>query len=114
MKINYPKKAKYKSLSCKCAIGHIHDSRGEARYCDTLQHLLGLKAFHSIEYQVSFPMVANGKKICVHKVDFLITDDKGKQTVHEYKGFATDVWKLKHKLFLALYPEIEYKVIRHR
>ena len=31
---------------------------------------------------------------------------------HEVKGFPTDVWILKHKLVLALFPETMYRVIR--
>jgi len=67
-----------------------------------------------IEQQKSFTFVVNGKTICRHIPDFLVTENDGSKAVHEYKGFADKVWPIKKKLFEALYPEIPYIVIPHR
>ena len=56
----------------------------------------------------------NGKHICNHYVDFIVTKNDGSIEAHEYKGFRTGVWLLKMKLFKALYPEIPYIVINHK
>jgi hypothetical protein len=38
----------------------------------------------------------------------------GRKEVHEYKGVATEVWKLKKALFENEYPDIPYIVIYHK
>ena len=108
---NKPKKeSKYKNLSCRCKLGHQHDSVDEAWYCAKLQLELKGKLFKSFEYEKSFDLCVNGKKICGHKPDFLITNHDGSQEVREYKGFATKDWGLRRKLFEACYPDIPYFV----
>lgn len=96
--------SKYKNASCKCLKGHIHDSILEAGHCNIIQKLY---KGTEIKTQKRFDFVVNGQKICSHIVDFYIPD---KNIVIESKGFPTDVWKIKQKLFIALYPEIEYIV----
>ena len=105
-------KPKYKAISCKCQLGHIHDSRGEAGYCNTLEMLRRAGKIDGFEIQKKFDLKVGDVKISSHIVDFLVIKD-GYPEVHEYKGFATDVWKLKHKLFEACFPGIPYKVIKH-
>jgi len=106
---------KYHSDRCRCNQGHMHDSRGEAAYCNDLE--LRVKAADLAEYktQVTFPLHGkDGKHVCNHRVDFLLTDFDGKQEVHEFKGFSTDLWKLKKALFEHEYPEIPYIVIYNK
>lgn len=105
---------KYNAKSCHCTQGHIHDSRLEARHC-ALIHLMArdkTKGIVEIKRQVTFELAVNGKKICGHRVDFLLEYQDGKQEVIESKGFATPEWELKHRLFEAIYPEIKYTVWR--
>jgi hypothetical protein len=102
---------KYKNKSCTCHAGHNHDSRFEARYCDQLGLLVMAKEIKGYETQKTFDLKVNGKKICGHRVDFLVETNDDKQEVHECKGFATAEWKIKHKLFEANYPEIKYIVV---
>lgn len=46
-----------------------------------------------------------------HEVDFEYRE--GDQlVVEDSKGFETEVWKIKRKLFCKRYPEIEYRVIK--
>jgi len=91
--------------------GHLHDSRGEAGYCNDLEILRKTKNIKSYEIQRSYDLTVNGKTICKHIVDFVITNNEGREEVHEFKGFATAVWNLKRKLFEAVYPDIKYIVI---
>jgi len=51
-------------------------------------------------------------RVCAHIVDFVVTLPNGSEEVREVKGFATDVWDLKRKIFEANYPDLPYKVIR--
>lgn len=106
------RKNKYYNKRCKCNQGHNHDSRGEAAYCNELDLMVRVGQIMKYETQKTFSLHGkDGKKISSHRVDFLLHDFDGKLTVHEFKGFATEVWKLKKALFEHEYPEIPYIVI---
>lgn len=96
--------------SCSCFQSHMHDSRGEAQYCNQLHLLKKAGEIANIETQKTFELKVNNRKICSHRVDFLVITNDGKWEVHEYKGFGTQVWQLKKKLFEACYPLIPYIV----
>lgn len=101
---------KYNNSSC-AVDNHRFDSRKEADYYGQIKIEKKAGLILDFERQVSFDLTVNGKKICRHIVDFLVTLPDGKREVREVKGFATDVWNLKRKLFEAIYHDIEYKVI---
>ena len=107
--VNYNK---YSNKNCTCNLGHIHDSRAEARYCDELTLRLKAGEIEEVRYQVKYDLKANGEHVTNHIVDFVVTFPDGNIEVHEYKGFATEVWKLKMKLFEANFPTIPYIVVR--
>ena len=92
--------------------GLKYDSKGEAGYANELDLRLKAGEISKIERQRTFPLYGkNGGRITTHRVDFLITLLDGTQEVHEYKGFATDVWKMKRDLFVDNYPDILYVTI---
>ena len=111
-KFLYCKRSKYFSKTARCLQGHLHHSRLEAGYCNQLEVARKAKLIKSFETQKMFRLVVNGKTICQHTPDFLVTLLDGRQEVHETKGMALPVWRLKMKLFKALYPEIPYRVIK--
>jgi len=102
---------KFRNKTCHCNAGHIHDSRKEGEYCDQLGLLLKHGGINSYRTQISYDLKVNGQHICRHIVDFEVVNKNDQIEIHEVKGFATDVWKLKHKLFEAVYPDIKYYVI---
>lgn len=106
--------SKYGSRSCRCMSGHLHHSRGEAGYCTKLELLRRAGEIRSYKPQVRYSLDVNGKHITNHYVDFEVVLKDGRKRVEEYKGFGTDTWRLKKLLFEALYPNIEYLVVRHR
>ena len=53
------------------------------------------KTFRRIEYIADFKYIENGKTI-----------------VEDVKGIQTDVFKLKHKIFEKVYPDLELKIIK--
>ena len=108
----FANRSKYGNTRQTCGLNHRHDSKGEARYCDELQMLQQSKEIKSFEIQRNLPLIVNGITVCHHRVDFVVTTKEGKEEFHEYKGFETDVWRLKHKLTEALYPDTPYKVVR--
>lgn len=97
--------------SCRCQSGHIHDSRGEAGYCDSLLLLQKDGTIKEYSTQVTFDLRVKGKLITRHRVDFLVIPRPGVMEVHEYKGVKTEVWLIKRNLFEACYPKIPYHVI---
>jgi len=90
----------------------VYDSKGEAGLAMELDLELRAGKLLKIEPQVTFDLFAkNGQKVCTHRPDFLVTLPDGTQEVREYKGFATEIWRLKLKLFEDNYPHIPYWVI---
>jgi hypothetical protein len=89
-------------------------SMGERDYCNEL--LLRKKAHDIIGYasQVSYPLYSNGQLVCTHVVDFVVQNNDGTFEIHEFKGFVTQKWVLKRKMFEACYPNMKYKVINAR
>lgn len=109
------KRSKYGAESCNYGGAKFH-SRKEAAYAATLDILKKSKSpnerVSSWKGQVRVPLMVNGKTVCTWIVDFLVTYADGTEEWHEVKGYATDVYQLKRKLFEALYPERVLKVIR--
>jgi len=90
--------------------GHIYDSKGEAELAAELDIRQKAGEIKSWERQVSYKLVVHGVVICTHRVDFVITHHNNTREAVEYKGYATALWKLKRKLFEAIYPNIPYTV----
>lgn len=92
--------------------GHTYHSRAEAAYAAELD--LRVKAGELREWrrQVPIDLYVNGEKICTYTIDFLEIDKNGGEMWTEIKGFETPEWKLKWKLFCALFPERDKQVVK--
>ena len=70
----------------------------------------------SWQRQVKIPLIVNGELIANYYIDFVAEMADGSTQYIEVKGFSTDVWRLKWKLFEAIYkkehPEIDLIIIR--
>jgi Protein of unknown function (DUF1064) len=110
-----PKKNKYKASKQRYK-GSLYDSRKEANYAATLDMLKKAtdprERVKKWDRQVRVPLIVNGKLIANWYCDFEVTYADGRKELHEVKGFDTEVWRLKRKLFEALYPKRPMKVIR--
>lgn len=116
MKPIFFKPKKYRNVTC-CVDGINFDSRREADYYGELKMQKRANLILDFKRQVEFDLFAwdgneGSKRVCAHRVDFLVTLPNGSQEVREVKGFATDVWDLKRKMFEANYTSIPYKVIK--
>lgn len=102
---------KYNNIHTICRLGHNHPSKGEADKCRELHLLLLVPELKlkSIEYEKSYPLIVEGVKVCTHRPDFTLNYIDRVEIV-EYKGYSTPEWKLKLKLFKAIYPTIKYNV----
>lgn len=62
-----------------------------------------------LKLQPKFAIDVNNKLICHYIADFSYFDRTQEVTiVEDVKGYRTDVYKLKKKLFLALYPQYQF------
>jgi len=80
-----------------------NDSKFEAGKAQELELLLKAGEIKSFQEQVKIPLVVNGFHICNYYIDFVVKHNDGEIEYVETKGYATDVWKLKWKIFEALY-----------
>ena len=112
--IRYFKRTKYNNKTCVCRQQHQHDSIKESNYCNQLEVLRKAKEIDSYEIQRTFELRVNNQKICSIRVDFFVYDNFGNQQVHEVKSYPTmtSTWNIKRKLFEALYPDMQYIVIK--
>lgn len=113
--VNLQKQRRVKNYqSCRCHQGHIHHSRGEAGWCNNLELRKKAGDIADYETQVSYDFIVNGKKVCGHRPDFRVHGTDGSVWIEEYKGWGSEIWRLKKALFEALYPDIKYVVIKHQ
>lgn len=80
-----------------------NDSKFEAGKAADLELLKKAGEIVDFQEQVKIPLEVNGFHICNYYIDFVIQHSDGTVEYLETKGYATDVWKLKWKLFEALY-----------
>ena len=82
-----------------------NDSKFEAGKANELRMLKKAGEIKDFEEQVKIPLVVNGYIVCTYYVDFKITHNDGTIEYLETKGVAMDVFKIKWKLFEALYSD---------
>jgi len=106
----------------KCEINGIHfDSVMEGMYYAHLLEEKRSKKIKSIECQVSFVLQEGfthnetGKKIrpITYIADFVFTDKKNKKHIIDVKGKKTPDFKLKEKMLLHCYPDINFYCVQY-
>ena len=78
-------------------------SAKEARKYDELKLLQRIGEISQLTLQNSYPLAVDGVKICTYKDDFSYLTKDGVLVVLDVKGFKTPVYRLKAKLFRAIY-----------
>jgi hypothetical protein len=83
-----------------------YHSKAECKRAKELALLLQLGHISELKEQFPFPMRVNGQHICKYIVDFIYFDnDKKVWVAEDVKGCKTDVYRLKAKLFQAIYGD---------
>lgn len=82
------------------------DSKREAARYTELKLLEKAGELKELKLQVPFCLFVNNFKICTYKADFVYEAD-GKKVVEDVKGFKTPVYRLKKKLFEALFHPLK-------
>ena len=99
--------------------GHPFDSKKEARRYKELKLLERGDAITDLTLQPKFLLIPTirreghkTEKVTYYIADFAYTEKKtGKKVVEDVKGFKTEVYKLKKKMFLYKYPEFDFREI---
>jgi hypothetical protein len=86
---------RYKELKLLERAGEISELTLQPRFLLQEAFRKNGKSYRKIEYIADFMYLLNGKYI-----------------VEDVKGIQTDVFKLKHKIFEKLYPDLELRIIR--
>ena len=101
-------KNKYGAKKAICGHKHLHDSKREALRCDLLYLQQRGGVISQLKQQPKFVLQRGyqyeGKKIrsLCYFADFSYLED-GVRVIEDCKGFRTNVYKLKKKLFLHKY-----------
>lgn len=100
---------KYRAKPVKCPIDGYFASTKEFNDWQRLKLLQQAGEIAELKRQVKFPLngVA-GDKVCDYVADATFTEN-GKPVAFDSKGMATDVYKIKRKLFLQQYPRWEHR-----
>jgi hypothetical protein len=84
--------------------GTTYASRREAEYCQGLIYLQRAGEITNLEFQVSYPLIVNGQKICTYIADARYVElDTGETVVIDVKGYRTKEYNLKRKLMKAVH-----------
>lgn len=86
---------RYKELKLLLRAGEISNLELQPRFLLQDSFKKNGRTFRKIEYVADFKYIENGKTI-----------------VEDVKGMQTDVFKLKHKIFEKVYPDLELKIIK--
>lgn len=96
---------------------YIFDSIQESRRYKELKLLLRAGEISDLQLQPKFLLQEGFKKNgkTYRKIEYIADFqyiERGKTIVEDVKGIQTDVFKLKHKIFEKLYPDLELKIIK--
>ena len=103
---------KYRNVQ-KTIDGRTYHSTLEANYAQYLELLKRGKEIQDWKPQPVFRLDVNGHHICKIIPDFLVITKHGAEEIHETKCWATQTpeFRIKKKLFEALYPQYKFVVI---
>ncbi len=105
------KPSKYGSRKTEYS-GITFDSAAEAKRAAELDVLVKCGEIFGWQRQRPYVIVVNEIYICTYFVDFWVAGKDGKWWLEEVKGHETPEYKLKMKLFRALYPQIDIRVLK--
>jgi len=99
---NYRRRSKYGNKDSKYD-GQIYHSKFESKVAQDLDLQLKAKEIKKWDRQVKISLDVNGMHICNYYIDFVVEHNDGIIEYIEAKGFKTQLWRVKWKIFEALY-----------
>lgn len=101
---------KYKAIKTE-RDGILFDSKLEASQYEELKLLQAAGEIKNLELQYEFTLAVNNRQICIYIADFVYFDcQENKWVCSDAKGVETDVFKIKKKLFQAIFPEWIFEI----
>lgn len=97
--------SKYRAVKTEVD-GITFASKREAHRYGELRMLEKAGIIHDLVLQPKFPLVIDSKLVCLYIADFKYQDANGRTVVEDAKGMKTPVYRIKFKLFHALYPHL--------
>lgn len=106
------KRNKYGAKGIQTEDGYFH-SKGEYARWKQLKLMDKASAILELDRQRKFSIDVNNAHICNYIMDFVYYDRDIEQWVAEdFKGYQTDLNKIKVKLFKAIYTDWEFRLVR--
>lgn len=98
-------KNKYGAKKVKAPNGEVFDSQREYQRFVVLKLLERAGKISGLKRQVTFELIPkqDGERACSYVADFVYCDADGNTVIEDCKGFRTDAYKIKRKLFLYRY-----------
>lgn len=113
-RVNYGSRSKFGNVKSEHN-GIQYHSKRECGYAAELDLRLKAKDIKSWERQIKISLDVNGYHIANYFIDFVIHHNDGIKEYVEVKGFETETWKLKWKLFESLYsgdPMVKLTIVK--
>lgn len=95
--------SKYKAIRTEVD-GIVFDSKGESKRWTYLKNCERKNLIKNLKRQVSYPLKIEDELITSYVADFVYMEN-GTEIVEDFKGHITSVFRLKKKLFEALYDK---------
>jgi hypothetical protein len=94
--------------------GYYFDSKAEARHYAQLRLAEEMGDISELQVHPRYKVAdaPNGETDVYYEADFAYRTREGKLVVVDVKGFETQAWKIKRKLFMTRYPELELVVVK--
>lgn len=99
----YYQKKRWTTAKKQIINGIKYDSKFEAGYAQELEFRKKAGDIKDFETHIKIPLIVNDELITNYYIDFIIYHNDGINEYVETKGYQTDTWKIKWKLFCALY-----------
>lgn len=87
--------------------GRKFSSKAEAKRYSELKLLERAGQIKHLQCQPKFPLSVNNRHICAYIADFQYVEGR-KAVIEDVKGFRTPDYRIKAKLFMALYPDVKF------
>lgn len=91
--------------------GHTYHSKAEAEHAMALDAMVRAGTVRQWRRQVAFDLIVAGVWIETYRIDFEVDYADGRTVLEEIKGAPAREWKIKDRLFRALYPDRAYTVL---
>lgn len=109
MSFSFKKKSKYRAKAVHID-GIRFASQKEGQRYKELKLMLSAGEIEDLKLQPRFPLRVEGQLICVYVADFRYWEPStASDVVEDVKGYRTNEYKLKAKLFKAIYPHLNFR-----